>query len=72
MPETPSDADALGLYSVIGQDWPQFIRLLPEASDKAVQILHKIISHTRESPRGTILVRLYAQRNGIELCQTKN
>lgn len=69
MVETQSDHDALGLYSLIDHDWPQFVQFLPEASDKAVQILHKILVRTSEGSRGTVLVQLYARRNGIQLCR---
>lgn len=69
MVETPKDDDAFGLYSLIDQDWPQFVRLLPEASDKAVQILHKILTANGGGSRETVFIQLYAQRNGIQLCQ---
>lgn len=72
------DMEALGLYSLMGSDWPEFVGNLPIVSDKTMQILYRMLTYedveveeAKLNARGAVLVHTYAHRNGIPLCHAR-
>jgi hypothetical protein len=77
-----STRQAITLYAILARDWTDFIELLPDADDAAIQDLHKMLTFQRPEDDnsetdydlneiGAGIVARHAEERGIELCPTK-
>ena len=75
------DDDALALYSIMARDWDRFIEELSYISERAIQILYKLLTYglppdeiednidRKLNARGAAVVQAYASKQRIPLCR---